>query len=182
MNIIAISGKARNGKDTFANLLKDALEEDGSSVLIAHYADAVKYVCRTFFGWDGVKDEYGRSLLQYVGTDIVRKQQPDFWVKFLSDILCMFSDEWEYVLIPDVRFPNEIEYMRRAGFPVTHLRVTRPGFDNGLSEQQKSHPSETALDDCMPDAVIYNSGSLEDLKDSAIRWIKEYHHEEKQLL
>lgn len=50
MKVILISGKARHGKDTTAGFLKNALEADGSSVLVAHYGDLVKYVCKTFFG------------------------------------------------------------------------------------------------------------------------------------
>lgn len=163
-------------------MLQSELEAEGYSVLIAHYADTVKYVCRTFFGWDGVKDEYGRDLLQYVGTNVVREQDPDFWVRFLSDILRMFSDEWDYVVIPDTRFPNEVDYMRDHGIDATHVRVVRPDFDNGLSEKQKEHPSETALDTVAPDATIINSGSVEDLEKSAHRWVKEFLHEEKKLL
>ena len=39
MKVITISGKAQNGKDTTAGLLKAALEADGYKVLITHYAD-----------------------------------------------------------------------------------------------------------------------------------------------
>ena len=88
MKILAISGHAQNGKDTVAGLLRDALKDDGNRVLVAHYADLLKYMCRTFFDWDGNKDEKGRYILQYVGTDIIRKQAPDFWVDFVSSVLC----------------------------------------------------------------------------------------------
>ena len=45
MKVITISGKAQNGKDTTAGLLKAALEADGYKVLITHYADLLKYIC-----------------------------------------------------------------------------------------------------------------------------------------
>lgn len=73
MKIISISGKAQSGKDTTAALLKEVLETDGYTVLIAHYADLLKYICKTFFGWNGVKDEAGRQMLQYIGTDSARR-------------------------------------------------------------------------------------------------------------
>lgn len=50
MKVITISGKAQNGKDTTAGLLKAALEADGYKVLITHYADLLKYICKQFFG------------------------------------------------------------------------------------------------------------------------------------
>ena len=62
--VITISGKARSGKDTTALLLKEALEKKGYRVLITHYADLLKFVCKEYFGWNGEKDEEGRTLIQ----------------------------------------------------------------------------------------------------------------------
>ena len=143
MEVILISGKAGHGKDTLAGFLKELMEKDGKSVLITHYGDLLKHLCRNLFNWDGKKDEHGRHLLQYVGTDVIRKQDPDYWVKFMHKLLELFKDEWDYVLIPDTRFPNEIEGM--ADFNPKHIRIVRPGF-NMLTEEQQKHPSETALD------------------------------------
>lgn len=77
-----------------------------------------------FFGWDGEKDEKGRTLLQKVG-DAIRAKRPDYWVSFISDIMEFFPGEWDYVLIPDCRFPNEVDYIKNAGFDAVHLRVRR---------------------------------------------------------
>lgn len=163
MKVICISGKAQHGKDTTAGMMKTALESMGHTVLIAHYGDLVKYVCRTFFGWNGEKDSYGRSLLQKVGTDIVREQCPNYWVDFIKDMLSMFPNEWDFVLIPDSRFPNEIDGLRKAGLSVVHLRVRRDNFESPLTTEQQNHPSETALDHIVPDFLIVNDGTLEDL-------------------
>ena len=172
MKVICISGKAQHGKDTTAKFLKDILEKNDQRVLITHYGDLVKYVCTTFFGWNGVKDEAGRSILQYVGTEKVRNKIPNYWVKFVSDILYLFPGEWDYVLVPDCRFPNEIDYLRENGLNVTHIRVRRDGFDNGLTDEQKNHPSETALDGVKPDYIFVNDGTLEDLEKRIAKWIK----------
>ena len=163
MKVVCISGKAQHGKDTTAGMMKTVLESMGHTVLIAHYGDLVKYVCRTFFGWNGEKDAYGRSLLQKVGTDIVREQRPNFWVDFIKDLLSMFPNEWDFVLIPDSRFPNEIDGLKQDGFNVIHLRVRRENFESPLTTEQQNHPSETALDHVVPDFPIVNDGTLEDL-------------------
>lgn len=163
MRVILISGKAQNGKDTTASMMKAELESSGSRVLLVHYADLLKYICRSFFGWDGEKDDYGRSLLQRVGTDVIRAKDPDYWVRFIAQILTLFQSEWDYVLIPDCRFPNEIDFLTDAGFDVLHLRVVRKQFTSPLSAEQQKHPSETALDRRRPDAYIHNCGSLEEL-------------------
>lgn len=163
MKVVCISGKAQHGKDTTAGMMKTALESMGHTVLIAHYGDLVKYVCRTFFGWNGEKDAYGRSLLQKIGTDIVREQRPNYWVDFVKDMLSMFPNEWDFVLIPDSRFPNEIDGLKQSGFNVIHLRVRRENFESPLTTEQQNHPSETALDHVVPDFLIVNDGTLEDL-------------------
>ena len=165
LKILAISGKAQHGKDTFAEALQEELEERGYNVLVTHYADLLKYMCKNFFGWDGEKDEAGRHILQYVGTNVVRDKCPDFWVNFVIDVLHLFPDEWDYVLIPDTRFPNEIERLKESFDNVKLLKVIRPNFESTLTEEQKKHPSETALDDYREDIVFYNEGTLNDIKE-----------------
>lgn len=173
MRVITISGHAQNGKDTFAKMVAEKLENEGYKVLVTHYADLVKYICKMFFGWDGQKDTHGRTLLQFVGTDVVRKENPDYWVNFIIDMLSFFGDHWDFVLIPDTRFPNEIDRLRQEGFDVHHVKVFRdPGaFNSPLTEEQQRHPSETALDDCFPDLFIMNNGTLKNLKDLADQYV-----------
>lgn len=173
MKVITISGIARHGKDTTAEVLRHELSEMGYSVLITHYADLLKYICTAYFGWNGLKDEEGRTLLQYIGTDVVRKKNPDFWVDYIVSILKMFEDSWDIVLIPDTRFPNEIDKIREAGFETIHMNIVRPNFDNGMTSEQLSHSSETALYSRTPDFNILNDGSVDDLKGKLDKWIKE---------
>ena len=141
MKVILISGKAQHGKDTLAGMLKNHLEDKSYRVLIAHYGDLVKYVC----------------------TDVVRKQNENFWAGFIKDILTMFSHEWDYVLIPDTRFVNEVECFD-GDIDSSPVRIYRPDYDSGLTPQQLSHPSETALDDYEYDYYVVNDGSLQDLE------------------
>lgn len=173
LKVIAVSGHAGNGKDTVAGMIREALEAQGESILIAHFADLVKYVCRTFFDWNGEKDDYGRRLLQYVGTDVIRSEEPDFWVNFIIRMMRFFGDMWDVVIIPDARFPNEISRLREAGFEVDHLRIVRKNYESTLTPEQQAHPSETALDDAEPDHVIINDGTLEHLAQLTDLYIKE---------
>ena len=174
MKIICISGKAQNGKDTTAKFLEEVLTAQGYRVLIAHYGDLLKYICRTFFGWDGKKDEKGRSLLQYVGTDKIRAVSPDYWANFIVSILDIFHDEWDYVLIPDTRFPNEYVIYEAYGMNAILLRVIRPNFKSPLTAEQQKHISEVALDDYPYHAVITNDGSLEDLKTAVGNFVSDF--------
>lgn len=171
MKVVCISGRARHGKDTVASMMQRCLWGYGAKVLIIHNADLLKFMCKRFFHWDGQKDDRGRTLLQYVGTDVVRTQKPDFWVSFVADVLELFPNEWDYVLIPDCRFPNEINVLRDRGFDVLHVSVVRPDCDGGLSEEQRNHPSETAMDGTPADITIMNDGNLSGLTKSVIELI-----------
>ena len=112
-------------------------------------------------------------LLQKGGTDAIRAKRPDYWVSFISDIMSFFPGEWDYVLVPDCRFPNEVDYIKNAGFDAVHLRVIREGFVSPLTLEQQAHLSETALDDVRADYYIINNGSLKDLQNAVIEWLVE---------
>lgn len=172
--VILISGKAQHGKDTTAQYIRDRLTQDGRPTFIMHFADLLKYICKQYFGWNGQKDREGRTLLQYIGTDVIRARDHDFWVDFVTRFLSCMEGHWDFVIIPDTRFPNEVEGFAKAKFPHYHLRVIRPNFDSILSGKQKLHPSETALDETPPDFIIYNHGTLDTLRETIDRWTEEH--------
>lgn len=178
--VIAISGHAQNGKDTCAKMFEEEFQRLNKKVKIIHYADLLKFMCKNYFGWDGNKDDAGRTLLQRVGTDVVRTQRPDFWVDFVFDLLHLFPDEWDFVIIPDTRFPNEVSGgSKRGDLDIIHVRVNRttPRWVSPLTEEQQHHKSETALDDVIPDYLIENN-TLEDTQNQVnelcIKFVKMY--------
>jgi hypothetical protein len=173
MRVCCISAKARHGKDTAAELLKEYLESKGQRVLITHFADLLKFICKEFFGWDGKKDEAGRTLLQYIGTDVVGAKDPAYWAKFIVDFLKLFENEWDYVLIPDWRYPIESATLS-TWFWTVRLRIERPGFESNLTAEQKLHASEVSLDDYPFNAVIYNDADLESFKTKLVEFADNY--------
>ena len=164
--IITITASARHGKDTSAEFIAKALrEKHNKKVVLFHYADFLKFIAKQWYDWDGNKDEAGRTLLQYLGTDVFRKNRPDCWVNMAKEFVLGLGDTVDYVIIPDCRFPNEIEVMKDidpAKFRC--IKVFRPNFDNGLTYEQKHHKSETALNEYTFDYLIINDGDLEELE------------------
>lgn len=169
---LIISGKAQRGKDTSANIFTEELKDRGYKVLTIHYADLLKWMCQMYFSWDGNKDEAGRTILQKVGTDTIRKQDPDYWVRWVVDFMKLFPNEWDYVLIPDCRFPNEVELMKESFSNVKHIRVDRPGFISPLTYEQQCHISETALDNYPYDMLLTNT-TLSALREQIVAIIDE---------
>lgn len=162
--IFAISGFAQHGKDSTANILGKLL---GGRFLLVHNADYLKYVCKQYMDWNGKKDEDGRQLLQKIGTDRIRlgMNKPLFWIQKTCEIIEVFENDYDYFMIPDCRFFNEVFYPK-AIFPysVTTIRVHRLDFDNGLTQEQKNHPSEMELADFKHDFHIYSKSGLDNLE------------------
>lgn len=147
-HVITISGKAMSGKDTLAKELKEQFEGMGKRVCVLHYADYLKMVARLYFGWDGNKDERGRTILQNLGTDVARKQNPDLWVDVVMMLIMALREEFDIFIIPDTRFPNEVLTPKlHFGDNYISIRVNRPNAPQMLTDEQENHASETALDD-----------------------------------
>ncbi len=174
MHIILISGKAQHGKDSTAQMLKQKFEQGNKKVLIVHFADLLKFICKYYFNWDGKKNEDGRTLLQKIGTDVIRSIKPNYWVDFVKSILSMFKNEWDYVLVPDCRFVNEMHW--GEDWNTTTVRVNRLNFISPLTPEQQGHPSETGLDCYNFDYVINSEsglGKLEVEVNKFIKWLEE---------
>jgi hypothetical protein len=169
--IINFSGQARHGKTSAAYILKDILEERGKRVLIINYADYLKFICKEYFGWDGTKSEVGRGILQKQGTDVVRKRNPNFWVQAVGNFVDVFGEDFDFILTGDCRFVNECEYFKPL-YDTINVKVTRNNFDNGLTDEQKNHPSERSLDDYGFDYELISASGLGNLKKS-VEWLVE---------
>lgn len=166
MRVIILCGKAGVGKDTFGLELKRQLEQDGIRCIKISFADRVKDICSRYFMWNGKKDEEGRKLLQYIGTDIFRSYDENYWVKEVVSVLnvCDKNDFFDYAIITDARFPNELTQLAKAGFDVITFRVLRNNFVSKMSEETKKHTSETSLDNLVIPEIIM-SGDITKLKE-----------------
>lgn len=166
--IINISGLAGSGKDTFADMLKLEFQKQDFKVLRINYADYLKFICQKYFDWDGNKDEAGRSLLQKVGTDIVRRNNPDFWVELVAYTALQFGDYFDFVICGDCRFPNENNYWIEEVEAITYtINIVRPDLETKLTPEQTQHASETSMQDYPFNYTVMNTGTLEELQNSA---------------
>lgn len=166
--IILFSGKAESGKSTSSKMLVKLLEENNERVVIIPYGDYVKNTARLIFGWDGSKDENGRALLQWWGTDVVRKKDPNFWIETVYRLINVAGDLFDYVIIDDARFENEIAFWKettqfKSEYKTFTVNVLRLDHENILTEEQRNHPSECSLDGYIFDSNIVAS-NIEELE------------------
>lgn len=166
--IFLISGKAREGKDSTADILMKHL--DGKSIKLS-FADYLKEIAKKYFEWDGKKDEKGRSTLQFIGTNLIRDKLgwQNFHVERICEDIKIAENQYDYFLIPDTRRKNEI-YFTQAMFPdkVTTIRVERTNFTSPLTKEQLNHISETDLDNFKFDYYIKSETGLDILEDKVL--------------
>ncbi len=166
---IGVCGNKYHGKDTIADYLRDTY----GYIKIA-FADTLKEVCRIVFGLNddqlyGDKKEtkidywYGltpRQILQFVGTELFRDNMSKLHEGFGKNIwlLCVknkIKSGCMYV-IPDVRFDNEIEFIKEMkGISIKVIRTNMTSTD--------THASEASIDKLMTNVIIYNNGTKEQL-------------------
>lgn len=159
--IICVSGKARHGKDEFVKTAIKYINEYHDYLKVKHlsYGDFVKYAGNKYYNLTYEKNDFNRTMWQKIGTDTGRFNNENIWINMTIELTKGLFNNYDYIFISDVRFPNEIERWIEEGYEVISIRVKRLDFDNGLSEIQKKHPSETSLDHYKFDWVFHN-GSL----------------------
>jgi thymidylate kinase len=92
-----------------------------------------------------------RVALQILGTEIRRSKNENYWVEAFHAHL----PDVDFILVTDVRFPNEADSIKDRGGVVIRLDIpeeiieARVQSRDGLqySESVKSHASEVTLDD-----------------------------------
>ena len=194
--VIGLVGFIGSGKGTAGDILSEMGYAKES------FAKGVKDTASVMFGWDRkllegdteesrkwreTPDKYWsfkfgrdftpREALQKMGTEVGRDVfHKDFWVFELENRL-MFHDT--PVVVTDVRFPNEIDWIHSIGGKVIEiqrdknppwykiLKATYPEKDYHsrwhIMEDYSVHYSEWAWIGCGIDKVIINDGTLEDL-------------------
>ena len=175
MIVVMVSGRAGEGKTTFTDFCIDTLLEKYQRIgKKVSFAQGVKKIAREF-GWDGLKSESGRKLLQMVGN-IGRQYNLNIWANMaLTDI--QYIKKYigaDIVFIDDWRFTNE-GLLISDNFETIKARMQRPekyhlllGTDayNDISEVQLPLPGDKIYSKFY-DVIVYNLGNLEDLKKTA---------------
>lgn len=173
--VILIAGKARAGKDTTALLLKEIYTEKGKKTINLAYGNYIKEYAKNISDWDGRDETKPRSLLQRLGTDIIRKDiDPNFFVKRLCDDIKVYSYFFDVITVSDVRFPNEIDGPSAMFKDIIKIKIIRDNFVSNLTDVEKKHITETVLDNYNDyDFVIHNDGTISDLRKKVEKIVEE---------
>jgi len=122
----------------------------------------------------GIENFTPRLALQLIGTDVFRNNfHPDIW---MLSVMSRYKDD--NVVISDCRFPNEVQAIREMGGRI--IRVDRgeepewwpcakDAADSMIEAVERMdthyniHASEWAWASQIPDEVILNNGTLDEL-------------------
>lgn len=164
--LLGIHGKAMAGKDTLAGFFCDY-----HGFLKYSFASPIKEACRVMFGWNDrhlygdlkevVDPRFGfspRQAMQTLGTDWGRNiLVDDIWIRCAQK----FIDSNENVVIADVRFDNEAEFILKNNGKLIH--IIRPSQE---MIKLSGHASEAGLSENYLAVChkVFNDGSLDKLQ------------------
>ncbi len=163
--IFIVSGKANSGKDTTCELINNLVRLRGLTSVNLQFSSYIKMYAKVISGWNGSEDTKPRSLLQEIGTSIIREKiDNEFFIKRIIGDIKVYSYYCDVITISDARLPEEIDSIYENFNDVIRINIKRPNFDNKLTGKEKNHRTEIGLDGYNNyDYVIINDGTLEDL-------------------
>jgi hypothetical protein len=160
--ILGIAGPKNSGKDTFADRFKLYVP-----CITRAFAEPVKRTCQQLFlltenqlydrdEKERVDERWGlspRQMFQHVGTNYVRNQiDTNFFLKHF-EFWYKQQPQGTNIIIPDVRFQNEVDLIHRLGGKVVYIYRPFLSYD-----EHESELSATQLNHI--DCHIENCGTL----------------------
>lgn len=189
---IAISGKAKSGKNSFASFLishATKISTEGlESALILAFADPIKHTVLSMFPKadenclfgpselrsevipGDYKDKNGnlltyRQALMDIGA-LGRSYDENFWIDKFNRQVKTYRNV-ELIIASDLRFVNEFEYLKDNSFFTVRILRNDCAIINDSSETEQDTIPNSKFD-----LIIYNNASINDLDKSAKTLIK----------
>jgi len=88
-----------------------------------------------------------REVLQLVGTELFRKIDPEYWLNKNRELIK--EDSSKLVIVPDVRFENEIVGLQKEGVIVIYLTRNIHGNKDGHSSEKDVDKLRGLADFCI---------------------------------
>lgn len=169
--IIILSGKAKTGKNEIANIIQNYYGEE--KCIQVSYAYYLKDYLKRMHKYNEIDKDRNRTLLQEFGIDFLGNEiNPKFLINRTMEDIHIFSYFYDIIIITDARFIDEIEMPKQFFENVITIKVTSK-YINNLTEDEKKHITETALDNYQNyDYKIENDGTKEELKDKIFEVLK----------
>ena len=159
-NIVIINGTGGAGKDTFVSFCAEV-----TNVLNVSTVDKVKEAAKILVGWNGEKDEVSRKLL--VDLKQLSIAYNDAPTKYISKMAEKFQLSDDNLMFVHIREAEEIEKAKKMLNAKT-LLITNPRV-----KLITSNDSDGKVNEYQYDYYIINDGTLEDLRNKAVKFVEE---------
>ncbi len=169
MKIYIIAGRAKCGKTTFGNYLRDELKVYGYKPCVMQITDPLYNYAANYFEWNPNSDIKPREFLQKMGIEIIKEKlnKKAFLLDRLNEDIEILQEFFDTFIITDARFPEEIEYFKERYDNVCSIKLIRNNYDDELTEEEKNHITETAMDNYEDFNYILENENLNSLKNTA---------------
>jgi hypothetical protein len=175
----AISGKARAGKNTVAEMIVRAMGLAESQYMITALANPMKHIAQVMFPEAEQENLYGASELRsrvipgnYTDADgnrltyrrflldlgaFGRRYNSDIWLNALVES-AKRNKELSAHIVADLRFCNEIGYFKKTGYHM--VRILR---DDCAKIDDVSETEQDGIPNSEFNTILTNNDSLDDL-------------------
>jgi signal peptidase I len=122
--------------------------------------------------WDGSEDTKPRELLQQLGVELIKTKIDDnMLIKRIIEDIKVYSYFYDYIVITDARFPNEIESIKNEFDNVISIRVNRNIYS--LEKKYQNHSTETGMNEYNNyDYIINNNDDIKALELKVMEVVK----------
>lgn len=174
MRIYVIGGKARSGKNTFGDYLREELKEYGYRPCVMRITDPLYGYARNYFEWDEKSEEKPREFLQKMGIEIIKEKlgKKDFLLNRLHEDIEILSNFFDVFIITDARLVDEFKNIKEKYDEVITIKLERNSKENNLTEEQANHITEKDIDKYNGFDFTIENKSLEELKKWAVEIIR----------
>lgn len=156
MRIIAFTGKKGHGKSTASKKVEDMLFADGQNVVRINFKDSLvkkmrecangllkdiaEHYSTTVDTLFDEKPPIMRKLMQFVGTDVYRSTDDNFWVSSWEKKIEPYRRSDVIIIVDDVRFKNEFDIIKNNGGEIYRIVATNKPIPTDV------HQSETEME------------------------------------
>lgn len=174
MKIYVIGGKAKSGKNTFGEYLREELKEYGYKPCVMHITEPLYGYARNYFEWNGNDRDKPREFLQKMGIEIIKEKmgKKDFLLNRLYEDIEILSNFFDIFIITDARLVHEFESIKEHFSDVVTIKLKRNNYNDYLTEEEKNHITEREISEYNNfDYIIENRG-FQDLRNSAVEVVR----------
>lgn len=183
MRIFGFGHRSRMGKDTAATFLTGHLRQTtrGKLIIKSSFAAKLKAMTHDLYGWLGLETGEFYELpenehLRNVKLPHINKTPVEVWIEFGTTVgRACYPETWvayplqkqcDYLILTDVRFPNEVAAIHKAGGKVFKVHNPTIRYRDSVADSQLEEFQGW-------DSVIINDGDLKHLNTLVINTFKD---------